>query len=543
MTTRSSTDFLITVREVLSLPVVKRGVPEVVTDDEGLDAQVRWVHSAEVSYIAKLLRGGELLLMTGIGIGGSEQEQRRLVDELAQQKIAALAIELGTRFRAVPRAIVSEAERRGLPLIAFHHEIPFVEVTEAVHREIVNRQAEAMRRGNELHHQFTSLILEGAGVPEVVAEVARTVGCAVVLEKEDEGVLYHVAYRTDDRTLLAAWDAFTRGLEGAPPAVVQPVPTGREESWGRLVAMGVDAPLAPDAQVALERAAGVIALALLRDREEEAVGSRWRGHFLIRLLEREVDEVEARQRAADLGFANNDEPMLPIVVGPSAALSLRSSASENALWSLLWRDLRRELSAQGIPMISGTRDHGRELMIALGLRCEAARAETADRVVAALSEAGARHFGVAGVTVICVGPVVESWTELGAGLRTAAEALPAATHGRERAWHDVTVPDVDRLLWLMRDQPELQHFADARLGPLIEHDDHRSTKLLPTLMTYCEHFGRKAETARALHIERQSLYHRLSRIEELLGADLSDGDAVLGLHLAAWVHLRLNSRH
>jgi len=44
--------------------------------------------------------------------------------------------------------------------------------------------------------------------------------------------------------------------------------------------------------------------------------------------------------------------------------------------------------------------------------------------------------------------------------------------------------------------------------------------------------GRKAEAARALHLERQSLYLRLHRIEELLGVSFDDEDAVLGLHLA-----------
>ena len=41
-----------------------------------------------------------------------------------------------------------------------------------------------------------------------------------------------------------------------------------------------------------------------------------------------------------------------------------------------------------------------------------------------------------------------------------------------------------------------------------------------------------AQAARALHLERQSLYLRLHRIEELLGVSLDDEDAVLGLHLA-----------
>jgi purine catabolism regulator len=84
----------------------------------------------------------------------------------------------------------------------------------------------------------------------------------------------------------------------------------------------------------------------------------------------------------------------------------------------------------------------------------------------------------------------------------------------------------------LRDHDALQTFVHDQLAPLIEHDSHRSAKLLPSLEAYCAHGGRKAETARALHLERQSLYHRLERIERLLDEDLSDEDTVLALHLA-----------
>jgi purine catabolism regulator len=70
------------------------------------------------------------------------------------------------------------------------------------------------------------------------------------------------------------------------------------------------------------------------------------------------------------------------------------------------------------------------------------------------------------------------------------------------------------------------------LEAIIHHDrDHRS-QLLVTIEAYCVHGGRVAETARSLHLQRQSLYKRLVRIEELLGADLADPDTRLGLHLA-----------
>jgi purine catabolism regulator len=56
--------------------------------------------------------------------------------------------------------------------------------------------------------------------------------------------------------------------------------------------------------------------------------------------------------------------------------------------------------------------------------------------------------------------------------------------------------------------------------------------LLRTLEAYLASSGRKAETARALHLTRQSLYLRLERVQRVLGVDLDDPDVLLALHLA-----------
>jgi purine catabolism regulator len=56
--------------------------------------------------------------------------------------------------------------------------------------------------------------------------------------------------------------------------------------------------------------------------------------------------------------------------------------------------------------------------------------------------------------------------------------------------------------------------------------------LVATLDALYRAGGRKTEAARRLHLTRQSLYGRLERIEELLGAELDDPDTRLGLELA-----------
>ncbi|MDX3725245.1 PucR family transcriptional regulator, partial [Streptomyces caniscabiei] len=133
--------------------------------------------------------------------------------------------------------------------------------------------------------------------------------------------------------------------------------------------------------------------------------------------------------------------------------------------------------------------------------------------------------------VVVVG-VPGGWAAASAGLRHAAETATAAQGLADRPWYDARRLDIDLLLWRLRDHPDLAAFVDRAIGPLRDHDERSRPPLLPTLETYLAHAGRKAETARELHLNRQTLYNRLARIGELLGTDLDDPQAVLALSLA-----------
>jgi purine catabolism regulator len=519
-----------TVRAVLELPVVRRAVPEVVSGLGELDRPVRWVHSGEVPHIARMLKGGELLLTTGMGIGRAEVDQRRYIVDLAERHCAALAIELGTTLRRIPLRLTNEADRRGLPLIVFHREVRFVEITEAVHREIFSRQLELTRRGEALNNRLMGLMLGGARIPELLAALAHVVANPVVLDRTGVGMIYHATHEAGDGEVIAAWDRFARGLPGAPEVAEHPVPAGGAEEWGRVVVLAIDGPLDEHDRAATERAAGLLALALLRDREDESVAMRERGNFLAGMIEGDVDEAEVRTRAAAMGFGRDVREMLPVAVARSP-LAAMSTTEETSL-ARVWSEVQRELAARRVRVITGTREHGRQFLMVLALRRADARDEIANQVSSLVHEETQRHLGSDVDVLVSVGPVARSWSAAGEGLKVALGALAAAPRDKSRTWHDVTRPELDRFLFALRDRPELRHFAETRLAPLIEYHGLRKSKLLPTLVAYCDHCGRKAETARALNIKRQTLYNRLERIEELLGAKLSDGETFLGLHFA-----------
>ena len=170
----------LTLREVLDLDAVRRGAPRVVAGTEQLDGVVRWVHAVEVTNIRRLLRGGELVLSTGIALPESAAGLADYVAELAEVGIAGLAVELGRRYAAaLPDALVGAAQARGVPLIELHREVPFIEITEAVHTRIIDEllisraaatlalgqvltsRAESLER--QAHRTLISAIIERSG--------------------------------------------------------------------------------------------------------------------------------------------------------------------------------------------------------------------------------------------------------------------------------------------------------------------------------------------------------------------------------------------
>src|SRR4051794_6364727 len=103
-----------TLGEALALPVLQAGRPRVLAGADRLDVQVRWAHVAEVLEIPALLRGGELVLSTGIGLPRDDAGLAAFVRALAGVPVAALVVELGRAWsERLPAAMVQAARTAG----------------------------------------------------------------------------------------------------------------------------------------------------------------------------------------------------------------------------------------------------------------------------------------------------------------------------------------------------------------------------------------------------------------------------------------------
>ena len=177
------------VREVLDLPAVREGGPVVRAGEPSLGRSVRWTHAAEVADVARLLKGGELLLTTGVLLPSDDAGLADYVRGLAHAGVTGVLVEVGRRFDRLPDAMVAAADQSGLVLVELTHEVRFAAVTEAVHARIVDAQLAELRASDEVHAAFTELTVEGAPPTEIVRQVARMAGFPVVLENLAHQVL------------------------------------------------------------------------------------------------------------------------------------------------------------------------------------------------------------------------------------------------------------------------------------------------------------------------------------------------------------------
>lgn len=530
-----------TLRDVLALEVFKRAEAEVVAGEKLLSREVRWVHLPELLRIAPgHLSGGELVVIAGFDLGPSEGEQRDIIRRLARVPIAALVVELGRVFDEVPPPVLDEAERCCLPLIVLHRETYFVHITEQVSAAIINRQYRLLQHSESLARRFDTLLLTGASLESLLKELSNFVDNPVVLETLTHQVVAFAEYKEPVTHLLASWASHaTKDHEESPSRGIGVSHAGgtsccwlpvilHGEVWGRLHVIANERELHTGDGLALDRAVLAVGLALLSDRNAAHALSQAQGVTLTDVLNsRIVTSDELKHSAASVGVEFGQRRMLAAVIVPKVPEG---------------QDLRRQAKARSRLM--------QETLAAI-------RGAAADTQCVLLSAVvGDSIFGIVGLPEggdddqalreleerVCKSPgcafgavMGTSWATDQTPVRmTLMEAQEAAGFSELRGggasrFSELTL---DRILVHLDSELDTPRFVDAELGPLLAYDEQRSTRLLETLRVFLDTNGNRTAAARAVGIQRRSLYARLDAVERILGCCLDDPETRVNLYLA-----------
>ncbi|GHS87096.1 hypothetical protein AGMMS50218_08220 [Actinomycetota bacterium] len=506
----------VTVQDLLELDVLARARPEVVHGTDLGTREVRWVHTSEIYDISPLLKGGEVLLTTGLGlVAGGRAAFGNYVAALAQRRIAALFLEVGRTFPEVPAELVAAARAVDLPLVVLHGVVPFIEVTETVHPLLISDEVTALRTADRVTHALNERLLDGSGLGGLTDAVAALAGCPVrLLASDGEPVTGTPA---DPRP----GDALDPGT--APPADLHRPVVVLGEPWGTIVLDGAPTALR---EVVADRAATAVAIEVLRSGATAPARREARARLLRDIVDgRYASSIELTSRAAGVGLVvDGRRRAVAICLATSHGTPPRTGVTAAA------EAARRVFG----PALVAEIDDDVVVAAATEVRdLRAAVARFADEIDAELRATTGGH-----VTAVTAAQPTPDIAGLVGSVPSAREASALARRILPSA-RVLLVADLGmyRLLAQSVRDDDLELFVQEQLGPLLAHDAVHGTELVRTLDAYLGAGLSKVAAAEALGIRRQSMYGRLDRVVALLGGpDLADRErrTALDLALVAW---------
>ncbi len=508
-----------TLRTILQRPLFAHA--EVLAGREFLDVPVRWVHVGEIPDIATYLRGQELILSTGVGL---RQPRERLLylDRLAQCKVAGICIELGRYLRRVPDDMAQRAGQLGLPLIAFHESVRFVDITRDVHALILQNEQQVLESLRTLGSELQGLAAGAEPAAAIVARLGAWLGRPAVF-LDDRGDAVGSAQSEEADELEAHARELLRTMR--PSRTIYPdvpLPDGGSYILSRRVGGAIPFGLVASASgddnrvvvgMALDFAAGALGVGLVRERRLH-VGIDRTEAALVRdlLLGARLPAPTLRESLGRVGLGGTmpAQGMVLRVRGRGAAQDLAA-----ALQTWLALQGLRTLAAPWEGEVVAILLDPPPLLTLRGLGHMLSEREWSPG-------AGPLQLGFSRRTTL---------RGLPAALREAEQVLSLAnlsSHVRSPFYGDLGAL---RLLLGLRDDFDLESFCDDELGAVIAYDKVYSGELLQTLQELLAAEDR-SQAAKLLRIHRQTLYYRIHRLGTLLGEDYLSPERRLALQMA-----------
>jgi len=559
----------LTVREAMALGGLRRG--EVLAGAGGLDRTITWVKVLESPETISWLAEGELLLTVAFAIKDDEAAQKDLMRNLAAVGSSGLVIKPERYLPEIPDDMLGQADEYGIPLIRIPQDVSYLEIMTPILERIINAQNADLRRSIEIHREFTDLALSGQGLDAIVRTLGELVESSISLEDANFRLLAsHIVPGLTDRhrqqtlthhgTPQKAQQAVATMIQevvaGRKPRKVAPIPEAGMtahriitpilaggENLGYLSIIEHPQHQEQLAMMAIEHAATVIALEMIKLREVTEAEDRVRGELVDDLLNGTFgDEANVQRRARHLHYDLSVPHLVLVVDVDHFSRFIRERRYEEGrvitlkheLFQLVTGTVRRKnprhlATAHSdsvivlVPQPSGEDADGEEL---------------AKRIRQAVADSDL------GITVsVSVGRLCVKPDDFKPAFTEAQRALDLMVRfGRREQVINYDRLGVYRLLAQIDDRSGLEAFAGRMLAPLIAYDEARGTPLLKTLEVYLQRHGNLRQSARDLHIHLNTLHYRLRRVSEVTGVDLKDADARLDLLLALRVRALAESK-
>ncbi|MCF3944513.1 PucR family transcriptional regulator [Oceanobacillus alkalisoli] len=536
-------NFKVTVKDILKRRLFKNAT--LITGGNGVGREITWTHILEMEAFDSFINGGELILTTGSNMPLDSKEGIPKLKKLIELEVAALCIELGTHVQEIEPVIIAFANEHDFPIIIFRDVVKFVDITQDLHTILINSHHEQLKYLHDLSNVFNELSLEPNGVLKILKKLHESFNLDVVLVSDDKQLFYYpLKNKEQAETILSLIDT-EREVEPYHEVLfhddyytVFPI-KGLGSSWGDLYIQERSAALDEFSFSIIDRATLAIAQIMLRNKTIEERKQNQEENLVQQLLHGEEYESTAA---------------LKFLPAPAENLYYRLIMIENSSYHKEMRDedweeikLQQSIILRSIfkrhnffPAISITKNN----IAVIASYYKSSYANSDIDIFTIISEAIKKsnkdNIFRGKNSYIGISSLQKDYAKLN---KCYAEANAVLAIQKMDILDILFFEDIGIYRLLMNlPKHELEAYVFDYLEPLLDHSRQTKNDLLLTLAVYLETMGSKKETSERLSIVRQTLYHRLEKIEELMGEDFMKPTNRQAIELAIGAYALLGNK-
>lgn len=539
----------ITIGDILERPIFRDAY--LATERAGLLRQVTWVHILDVPETRSLIRGGELVLCTGIGFARRENGFFTYISQLIEGGAAGLCIELGTAVLDVPEHILEFANAKSFPIIVFPTQVHFVDITQDIHKLILIGRQNQMDDVEQISKKLQQLTLSAMGTKRILQYVHESTGYPILYNRfrhkmiaigdtseitsELEQQLLSEAKPDTDPRIINIPNSFNPAQKQGKVMVAQAVSV-LGISRGILTLVVTQNQVDDYLLLLVEKVTNALSLDefhRLSLEEQQMFGEQ---EWVEKVIHCEATELPAWNHlinAKDKFYCVAIMTYTDVSDGDIAEPAPNNGIIDDTDWQSTKAEIsiavRLAFTKQGFrPYLSVHHD-----TIILILEWEHKGLPVKFRIRQAfeqLKHAFSQHDLNCSIGIGNVVPVAKIFSSYNNAI--AAWQIREKAFSQDNLFYDET--GIYRWIQLLEFDNRALELAKLDIHKILEYDRQHNAELFQTLKIYLDYDRSKQKTAEQLFIHRQTLYHRLKLLDQLLHVDLEDPLQRLAMHVSVY---------
>lgn len=526
-------DFKITIGDMLKASCFQTA--QLLAGSGGLNRTVKWVHILDTPIYVSLT-GNEFILSTG-RIFGDGADGIPFIKQLIERHVSGICIELVSYIQEIPAELIRLAEEKDFPLIVFRQPVSFIDITRELNSMIISQDVMTFSLVEKFTQQLSDVLLAPHDIEDILGVLQRFLSVNLAyLPVQGQPVFLPGMHLPEQNKLLD---------------ILKQLPCADEADFianqffkykGSVVCRKIEAFNLKKADIYMFSMNRELTdfehlifakaiLAISQDLLRELFVKEQKRHEENRWI---YDWCKGRIKDHDIVQRLNRKEAAPAISGYFASVIRFATDLENhrALHEFMMHTLIRARSMferEGF-LFLGTNVDNQIVMVLLDHESSSPWKKRAKRVVDQLM--ASRISFPTGVTMaVGIGKMVSQGNALKWSYQTAEEAIEIQNRiGRDEPFYDAL--HIYRIIALVNKAGHLDEFVADYLAPVIQYDTLYHGDLMKTLQVYCDCGGSKQKTAEKLFIVRQTLYLRIKKLEELLGADFMEAEKRLAIEFA-----------